>query len=330
MPDAKNNSMKDRLVAMNINYDSLFFPLTIDRQKYRDPSFYQIADRFFALSEKYNFKYTIFAIGRDLENPEVFARIRSWAAAGHEIGNHTYTHETRLGTLPRGEMETEVLKSHEIITRCTGKEPRGFISPTWNVSPELVGVLLKANYIYDTSIFPSYFIYLLLLKLKLMKQGRGPKIVDTTFSARGDKPVPFFASRKPYFVSPHSLIKKEKEGLLMLPLPVTPLLRIPCWHTISFVFGQKFMRYVLKSCLRAYDNFYYVMHPRDYFDPAGDFEPDFVRQYKDELSVFEGFSIPFSKKEKIMQENMEIVAASGRRFVTLYEMAMNIKNKTAK
>lgn len=313
-------------IAMNINFDSLFFPLTIDRQRFRDPSFYQIADRFFALSAQYKFRYTIFVIGRDLENPEVFARVRDWAAAGHEIGNHTYTHETRLGTLPRHAMETEILKSHEIIARCTGAPPKGFISPTWNVSSAVVEILLKANYTYDTSVFPSYFLYLLLLKLKLMKRHGGAQIVDTTLRTRGDGLAPLFASPRPYFVTPHSLIKKAPHGLLMMPLPVTPILRIPCWHTMWFVFGKTIMRRILKSSLAARDDFYYVMHPRDYFDPASDFEPSFVREHAKDLSVFEGLSIPFGKKDALLKETMNILAASGRKFITLGEMAERIKS----
>lgn len=160
-----------------------------------------------------------------------------------------------------------------------------------------------------------------------MKGGGGSKIVDTTLSARGDKLVPLFGRRKPFFVSPESLLKAKNKGLLMFPLPVTPFFRIPCWHTISFVFGWKFMRTVLKACLKEYDNFYYLMHPRDYFDPEKDLTPGFIEQHKDELSVFEGFSIPFSKKEKIMEDTFVMLANSGRKFVTFSEMAMDIKNK---
>lgn len=321
-------SENKKFVAMNINFDSLFFPLNIDRKKYRDPSFFEVADRFFALSEKYKFKYSIFIIGRDLENPEVFARVREWSQAGHEIGNHTYTHETRLGTLPRPEMETEVLKSHEIITRCTGKEPRGFISPSWNVSLDLIDVLLKANYLYDTSVFPSYFIYLLLLKLKLLKGGRGgAKIVDTGLGTRGDGWAPLFASREPYFVTSQSLIEKQKDGLLMMPLPVTPYLRLPCWHTVWFALGKRVTSRVLKKCLKSHDDFYYLMHPRDYFDPSKDLDSEFIRQHSDDLSVFEGFNIPLRRKEDFFIETMKILSQSGRKFITLQEMAFKIKQE---
>ena len=160
--------MEKKLVAMNINFDSLFWPLSIDRHRFTDPFFLKTADRFLALATQNNFKFTIFIVGKDLENPEVAARVKSWSEAGHEIGNHSYTHNPNLGSLPREQMEYEVMKSHELITKYTGKEPRGFISPSWSTSGDLIDILIKNNYLYDTSIFPSYFQYLILLKLKLM------------------------------------------------------------------------------------------------------------------------------------------------------------------
>lgn len=323
-------AVEPKYIAMNINFDSLFFPLGVDRTKLRDPSFFQIADRFFALSNEFKFKYTIFIIGRDLENPEVFARVRQWASAGHEIGNHTYTHETRLGTLPQAQLEYEVLKAHEIITKCVGYEPKGFISPTWNISPAVVQLLLENGYRYDTSIFPSYFLYLLLLKLKFLKGGRGgAQIVDTTLKTRGDRWVQLCAPRTPYFVTPHSLTRRAKGGLLMLPLPVTPLLRIPCWHTVWFALGAPLMRRVLRRCMCVYPHFYYLMHPRDYFDPEADLDKEFIKKHASDLSVFEGFNIPLARKDAYLRETMRILTSSGRTFITLGEMAERITREHA-
>ena len=58
-------------------------------KSYRDPSFFEVADRFLLLAEKYSFKLTIFVIGRDLENPLNQEAVKKWAAMGHEIGNHS-------------------------------------------------------------------------------------------------------------------------------------------------------------------------------------------------------------------------------------------------
>lgn len=307
-----------KLIAMNINFDSLFFPLTIDRQKYRDPSFYQIADRFFALSEKYKFRYTIFVIGRDLENPEVFARVRAWSQAGHEIGNHTWTHHHNLGALPRPRMEEEVLRAHEIIARCTGAEPRGFISPAWSTSGELIDVLIRAGYLYDTSVFPSPLLALAMAKLSLNARSHG--VYNASWWSRRDKRAAFFAPRKPYFLNGSSLIRKRESGILMLPLPTLSPFRIPCWHTFSFFLGSALQRALIRLTANTTDAFYYLMHPADLADWERDLDPAFREQYAGEFALFERLRVPFMRKEKLVSEVFETLAKLGT-FVTLEEMA---------
>lgn len=314
---------KEKLVNININFDSLFFPLSINRQSMTDPFFIGAADRFFKMSEKYNFKYSIFIVGKDLENPEVHARVRAWAAAGHEIGNHSYTHDPNLGSLPREKMEYEVMKSHELITACTGKEPRGFISPSWSTSGDLVDILIKHNYLYDTSIFPSYFQFLVLLKLIILTKGRH-KNFYTSFRLRRDKWAFFFAPKKPYFIKPDSLIKKQQDGLLMLPLPVVTPLRFPCWHTMYFIFGKTFTNWILRRALKEHDYFYYLLHPRDLADYEKDLPQSLKDGHHDEMSVFESLELPIHKKIEYVENALQTIAASGRDFVTLETMAKRI------
>lgn len=315
--------MKEKLANINLNFDSLFFPLTIDRKTMVDPSFLSAADRFFEFSNKYNFKYTIFIVGKDLENSEVAARVRSWAEAGHEIGNHSYTHNPNLGSLPPAQMEYEVLKSHELIANCVGRDPHGFISPSWSTSGELIDLLTKNKYLYDTSIFPSYFQYLVLLKLMIMT-GRGHKNFHPSFKLRRDKWAFFFAPRNPYFIKPESLVEKQSEGLLMIPLPVATLLRIPCWQTMYFIFGKKFMNWLLPRAMCEHDYFYYLVHPRDLVDYERDLPVEFREKYKDELTVFESLELSIEKKLDYMDHAFRLIADSGRKFVTLETMAQNI------
>ena len=318
--------MEKKLVAMNINFDSLFWPLSIDRKRFTDPFFNKTADRFLALAAQNNFKFTIFIVGKDLENPEVAARVKSWSEAGHEIGNHSYTHNPNLGSLPREQMEYEVMKSHELITKYTGKEPRGFISPSWSTSGDLIDILIKNNYLYDTSIFPSYFQYLILLKLKLMSRGKN-KNFHPNFAERRDKKAFWLAPTKPYFIRPESLIKKQTDGLLMMPLPTATPLRIPCWHTMYFAFGKKLANWVLKQTLRENNYFYYLMHPRDLANYNEDIPENLKTTHHDEMSVFESLEVPMNQKTDYANEALHIIKESGRKFVTLEEMAKEtIKN----
>jgi len=154
-----------RLAAIDINFDSLGWAFSLSRPDFRDPTYFGVADRFLALAERFGFKYTIFVIGQDLENPEVAARVRDWHQQGHEIGNHSWHHHANLGALHPDAIEREVMRAHERITEVCGAEPRGFIAPAWSTSGELLRVLDRHDYLYDTSQFSSYVMWLIATKL---------------------------------------------------------------------------------------------------------------------------------------------------------------------
>lgn len=69
---------------------------------------------------RYNVKATFFVIGKDCENyPELLKRISD---AGHEIGNHSYSH-ARFCALGTSQIEEELGKANRIIAKITGKYP---------------------------------------------------------------------------------------------------------------------------------------------------------------------------------------------------------------
>ncbi len=306
--------------CININFDSLFFPLPDAARRTRDPSYFSVADRFFEASERHGFRYTMFVIGRDLEDPEVAARVREWAAAGHEIGNHTWSHHPNFGALPSARVQDEVLRSHEIIARVTGKEPRGFISPSWSTSPEVASLLSRQGYLYDTSVFPSPLIIPALLKLQLNARDHGS--FEAAWMRRRDKSVPFRAPRTPYRMAEGSLTRAAPEGLLQLPLPTAPL-RIPCWHTMAFFLGPRLLRRLIRSAARGTGAFYYLVHPADLADWEGDLAPDFRSAYGKELAVFERLRVPLARKRLLFDAALAEIRSFAD-IVTLEELARGV------
>jgi hypothetical protein len=301
-------------VAMNINFDSLGWSLNAERARFRDPSFVEVADRFLDLSARYGFRYTIFVIGRDLESPEARARVRDWSAAGHEIGNHSYNHCPNLGAMPIDQMRDEVMRSHDAIAAVVGSEPKGFIAPGWSASAELVGVLQDAGYVYDTSVFPSYFMWLIVAKLWLNFRG-DPRRRD--FLQRRDWLANLLASTRPYLASRESLHRAQREGLLILPVPVSPTLRIPCWHTARFVFPQWLYEHALQACRQA-PYFYYLMHPADLSDPSD------LQELGLQLSNLERWEVSQQTKLRFITEVLDSLREGKVQFVTLREMADEI------
>ena len=141
--------MKDNPIAVSLHFDSLSeaygFP-----SKYCDPSYFAAFERINKLSQNYKLPLSIFIIGRDLENKENFKQVRDWSQQGHEIGNHSWSHFAHFGSLPINELKDEIKKSHYLIAECIGHEPKGFISPLWSSSKDLIRTLIDLNYAYDT------------------------------------------------------------------------------------------------------------------------------------------------------------------------------------
>jgi len=70
--------------------------------------------------------------------------------AGHEIGAHGYTHENPVAMSP--EQERAVLdKSVTLIERVSGRRPRGYVAPWWEMSESSIDLLLEYGFTYDKS-----------------------------------------------------------------------------------------------------------------------------------------------------------------------------------
>ena len=70
--------------------------------------------------------------------------------AGHEIGNHGWTHRIP-STLGRDGEEEELVRGNTAIKALTGHNPTGYRSPSWDLSPHSVDLLIKHGFIYDSS-----------------------------------------------------------------------------------------------------------------------------------------------------------------------------------
>lgn len=72
------------------------------------------------------------------EEAERTALLAAWLDAGHDLGNHTYSHR-RLYDTPLEEFKEEVLKGERVTRRLLaerGRRPRYFRHPTLNTGPD--------------------------------------------------------------------------------------------------------------------------------------------------------------------------------------------------
>lgn len=78
------------------------------------------------------------------------------AAAGHEIGSHSWWHP-RVDRLTREEFAEELRSSKAILEDQSGQPVLGFRAPSFSIRPGMewaFDVLLEQGYRYDSSLFP--------------------------------------------------------------------------------------------------------------------------------------------------------------------------------
>jgi peptidoglycan/xylan/chitin deacetylase (PgdA/CDA1 family) len=106
------------------------------------------APRILALLKKYRIKSSWYVPGHTLETyPDVCAQVFD---AGHEIGHHGWTH-VPPAQMTREQEEAGLVRANEQVKKLTGQYARGYRSPSWDLSPHSVGLLLKHGFAYDSS-----------------------------------------------------------------------------------------------------------------------------------------------------------------------------------
>ena len=304
-------------LAISLNFDSLNeaygFP-----PGFRDVSFFAAFDRLALLAAKYDLPLSIYVIGKDLEHPDHRARVCEWHAMGHEIGNHTWSHDASLGAKNAAVTRDEIERAHDRIAETIGVAPDGFIAPAWSTSRKIVAELIRLKYSYDSSVFPSIFMYPLVLKSLLshsMNLEKGRRILG-----RRDWELPLVSPLEPYFVDAHFQRYNQggAERLLILPLPTRKRWQVSTWHTAGFFFGwEKHFKHV-DMLSRTRDGFYYLIHPAD-FIAAEDLSPHYQQH-------LERMQVPIEEKMHRLEEVFQILAASSRGVKTMRDKAQFIRD----
>ena len=110
------------------------------------------AIRILSLLSKYKVETTWFIPGHTLETyPEACRRVFE---AGHEIGHHGWTHRPPQ-TLTRAEEAEELARGNEQMRKLTGKNARGYRSPSWDLSPNSIELLIEHGFAYESSMMAN-------------------------------------------------------------------------------------------------------------------------------------------------------------------------------
>jgi hypothetical protein len=261
---------------------------------------------------------TAFVVGADADDQRNQPSLRCIADAGHEIGNHSYEHESWLHLYTRQEIETEIVRAEDAIANATGQRPRGFRGPGFSWSYDLLEVLAQRGYLFDASTLPTwigpiarwYYFRTAKISAEDRKQRAG------LFGSFSDVKRPL----KPY------LWPGLTDGLELLEIPVTtvPLLRTPFHLSYLLYLSQMsenlMMAYLgsaLYLCRLTGTQPSILLHPLDLL--SGEDVP--------ELRFFPGMDVSAQRKRALFKC---VLAKIGQHFeiVTMGEHARRLNSST--
>ena len=121
------------------------------------PSYLEVAvPRILQLLKEEELRITFFVVGQDAALPRHGAVLRAIADAGHEIGNHSFHHESWLHTYSPAEIRAELELAEQAIFTATGVRTRGFRGPGFSLSASVLQTLHEMGYDYDGSTWPTF------------------------------------------------------------------------------------------------------------------------------------------------------------------------------
>lgn len=244
-----------------------------------------------------NLSITFFIVGQDAaldKNREALGQI---ADAGHDIGNHSFSHEPWMHLYAEADVEREIASTEEHIDRATGRKLVGFRGPGYACSPTILKVLKRRGYQYDASTLPTYLGPLArayyFMKTKLPPEERERR--KTLFGSWRDGRQPL----KPYRWG------VGEETLIEIPLTTMPLLRIPIHFSyliylsvLSPAVALNYFRSAIMLCRASGVQPSLLLHPLDFLGA----------QDETGLSFFPGMKLPAEKKLEVVSDALLLLA----------------------
>ncbi len=248
-----------------------------------------------------NLTITVFLVGADADDPRNAPYLHRIAQAGHEIGNHSYEHESWLHLYPRVDLEREIGRAERAIVEATGQTPCGFRGPGFSWSPDLVDILIERGYRYDASTLPTW-----VGPLARWYYFRTAKISAEDRKRRAGLFGSFADGRRP--VKPFVWRTATGGELLEIPVTTVPLLRTPFHFSYLLYLGRvsedlmmAYLRLALQLCRTTGTPPSFLLHPLDLL--SGEDAP--------ELRFFPGMDVSAQRKRAIF---VRVLREIGRRF----------------
>ncbi len=259
-----NKRKKSACISLDLDNQWSYMKIHGDEGWDRYPSYFDIFIPYILdVLDELELKITFFIVGKDTESEENRKYLSMITERGHEVGNHSYHHESWLQTYSYEQVKTEIIEAEEAILKTMGKRPEGFRGPGFSWSKDLLEVLAERGYLYDASTLPTWI---------------GP-IARSYYFSKSDLPEEEKKARKELFGSfkdvfrsnkPYHHQLKEGRRLLELPVTVIPVFRLP-FHLsylvylsgISFFVMKTYLQMAIFLCKLTGTRPSYLLHPLD-------------------------------------------------------------------
>ena len=208
-------------------------------------------------------RITFFVVGQDAALAGNRAALASLAAAGHEIGNHSFHHLPWLHLYSESEIEAELARAEDSIAEATGSLPRGFRGPGFSLSPATLRVLARRGYHYDATTLPTFIgplaraYYRLGTRLDSSERRQRRRLFGTW--SEGLRPLTPYRWRL------------GEHRLLEIPVTTLPYLRTPIHMSYLLYLGafspalaRGYLRTALALCRHAGIGPSLLLHPLDF------------------------------------------------------------------
>jgi hypothetical protein len=252
------------------------------------------------LLDEIDLKITFFIVGKDTESEENRKYLKMITERGHEVGNHSYHHESWLQSYSYDKVREEIIVAEKAIESATGQKPCGFRGPGFSWSKDLIKVLESRGYLYDASTLPTY-----LGPLARMYYFKKSDLSKEEKKARKELFGKFsegFRKLKPYY---WDLGGNKK--IAEIPVTTMPVFKLP-FHlsyliylsNISMGLMNTYLSFALLMCRVTKTPISFLLHPLDVIGG------DQIAQ----LSFFPGMNVSSDKKAKVFKVVMHKLGKS--------------------
>jgi len=210
------------------------------------------------LLDRLQIKATFFVVGVDVQVAWKCRLLAEVIERGHELANHSMTHNFQLGQLDAEPLESEVVGCQKVLQSALGIEARGFRAPGYGFSARLLDTLSRLGTWYDSSLFPTPWGWVMRWATRR---------ISTRERRDGPPYGPVTLWRSPLY--PHyaqSKIQNPKSRIWEIPVSATRWMRLPFHGSIGFLLGRRWVKRAVRSLQRHIGFLNYVIHGMDFVD----------------------------------------------------------------